>query len=1018
MAGLLHRMARWIAHHPVLGLVIWLVLAVGLTGLVAVVGAQTSNDTSLPGTQSQDAINVLAADFPPSENGTSPIVFQVRQGTTVNTAANKTAISNAVAAVRKAPGVHSATSPYGNASQYLVSKDQRIAYTPVLMDISTADLSEREARRVLRAAEDATTGTGMTVAAGGTIGAALSNPNTDASTAIGLVAAVIILAVSFGSLIAMFMPIISAIVGLALGLAVIGLLGHVFTVPSVAPTLATMIGLGVGIDYALFVVSRHREGLAEGRDPKDAAALAVGTAGMAVVFAGSTLVLALLALSVAGIPLISSLGYASCLAVITAVLSAITLMPAVLSLLGHRLNSLRIFGRHSAPRPEGTGIWGRWGAFVARHPWPMVALGLVILIPLALPVFRMDLGQEDIGVSQPSTQLTAYRLMSQGFGVGFNGPLLVAVTLDPPAKESATVAAQEAQANALKAQLEQEQAQGQAQQAQLEREAAAAKAEANALKAERAGLERQAAALDAQRRVLVGKAQALRAQAVGAREARVATARAQAASRAAEVRAARAKVQAIDTELDAARAARAAIDAQIAAAVDPAVLAVLQRRRDDLDARIAALVAQRDPRAQAQADAEARLAAARAELAAQLAQPLTPAQQAWLSQARSLAAQARVLAGKRQALVAQRAQLLRREAALAAQVASIERQKQQLLALQQQAQQQQAQAEALKAQITAELTAVGGNPLGTDPRLEALQHALAGTKGITQVLPPSINAKGTAATYNAIPTTAPAAPATADLVRTVRNQVVPPIEHSQKGLTAYVGGTTAGNIDLASEITDALPLVILTVLLLNVLVLLLAFRSVLIPVQAGLVITLFALAALGLLTLLFQMGWGFDLVGLDPASACCTWNGRTSDPIASYVPLMMYAALFGLANDYQVFLLSRIEADPTGSDPRKAVRDGLANSTKVIVTAAVIMLSVFASFILNGDPVIKQFGVGLSAAVILAGGMTLFLVPAIIALMGRYAYWLPKWLGRILPSVDIEGRSVEAADPPPGTPSK
>ncbi len=160
----------------------------------------------------------------------------------------------------------------------------------------------------------------------------------------------------------MFMPIISAVVGLALGLATIGLLGHVFTVPSVAPMLATMMGLGVGIDYALFVVSRHRENLARGMDPKESVTLAVGTSGTAVVFAGTTLILALLSLGVAGIPLISSLGYASSLAVVTSVLAAITLLPAVLALLGHRLNSLPIFGRHRAAGARaGTGIWGRWG---------------------------------------------------------------------------------------------------------------------------------------------------------------------------------------------------------------------------------------------------------------------------------------------------------------------------------------------------------------------------------------------------------------------------------------------------------------------------------------------------------------------------------------------------------------------------------------------------------------------------------------------------------------------------------
>ena len=190
------------------------------------------------------------------------------------------------------------------------------------------------------------------------------------------------------------------------------------------------------------------------------------------------------------------------------------------------------------------------------------------------------------------------------------------------------------------------------------------------------------------------------------------------------------------------------------------------------------------------------------------------------------------------------------------------------------------------------------------------------------------------------------------------------------------------------------------------LVLLLAFRSILIPIQAAAVITLISLATFGLLTLVFQEGWGFALVGLDPTNACCFIGDRATDPIASYVPLMMYAAIFGLANDYQVFLLSRIGADGTAVAPAKAVADGIRSAGKVIATAALIMLSVFAAFIINGDPVIKQFGVGLSAGVLLAGGLTLFMVPAILRLMGRAIHWIPRWLDRILPHVDIEGEKL------------
>jgi len=1007
VARLLHRLARWIAHHPIKGLLIWVALIAALTVVVTLVGARTTNDMSLPGTQSQDATNVLAADFPPTQNGTSPIVFKVRSGT-VNSTANKNAITASVAAIAKVPHVTQATSPYGNAAKYLQSKSGTIAYVPVLMNVSAASLTVKQAQAVLDAADPAVKA-GMQVAAGGTVGSTLSNPDTDPSTVIGLIAAVIILAVSFGSLIAMFIPIISAIIGLALGLVVIGLLGHLVSVPSIAPTLATMIGLGVGIDYALFVVSRHRAQMAQGMDPKESVALAVGTAGTAVVFAGGTLVLALLSLAVAGIPLISSLGYGSSLAVVSAVLAATLLLPAVLSLLGHRLNSLPIFRRHKAAAGAAAagagaatggaaaagGVWMRWGRFMSRHPWWMVGVGLLILVPMAIPVLRMNLGQEDVGVSSKSTtQRQAYDLMSEGFGVGFNGPLLVAVQLDPPAKEDPTVAAEQSQAEALQSQLEAEQAEGQAKQAQLEAEAARVKARAAVLTAERQALDAQAEALATRRDRLIAQAEALRAQARGDADARAAALVTQAQAQAAAARTALARYRAIEAEVATVQRDIAATEAAIAAAVDPRELERLQARKADLDARRDALLAQADLQQKARDAALAREADLRAQAKAILTAPLTPQQQALVAQASSLAAQARTLVAQRETLVRKREALARDEARLLAQVASIEYQKRQLLALQAEANQQMAEAEQLKAEVTAALTAAGGNPLGTDPRLVKLQNALTTTKGVKGVSVPSVNKSGTAAYYNAVPTTAPASEATVLLVKRVRDSVVPGVEKETTGLTAYVGGTTAANIDLAGEITDALPLVIFTVALLNMAVLLLAFRSILIPIQAAVVITLISLAAFGLLTFVFQWGFGFSIVGLDPANACCHLDGRPTDPIASYVPLMMYAALFGLANDYQVFLLSRIGADGTKADPSKAVADGVRTAGRVIVTAALII---------NGDPVIKQFGVGLSVGVLLAGALTLSMVPAILRLMGRGTHWIPHWLDRILPHVDFEG---------------
>jgi uncharacterized membrane protein YdfJ with MMPL/SSD domain len=283
----------------------------------------------------------------------------------------------------------------------------------------------------------------------------------------------------------------------------------------------------------------------------------------------------------------------------------------------------------------------------------------------------------------------------------------------------------------------------------------------------------------------------------------------------------------------------------------------------------------------------------------------------------------------------------------------------------------------------------------------------------------AINKSGDAVTFNAIPKTRPADPRTADLVTEMRTSVIPAAT-SEGGITAYVGGVTAANVDLASKISSKLAELILVVLALSIVLLLIAFRSLLIPVQAAVTNLLCVGAAFGVLVAAFQWGWGLELVGLSTPYG--------SVPIASYVPLMMFAALFGLSMDYEVFLVSQIaQHHAAGEPPRQAVRSGVASSAKVIAAAAIIMISVFGSFILNGDPTIKQFGVGLSVAVLLASTMVLSLAPAMLTLFGRAVWWLPRWLSKLLPHVDIEGEpeppSPEPAaqphrlGPAPGTPT-
>src|SRR5215831_13907334 len=359
MAKFLYRAGCFCAAHPLLVLLAWVVLAAGLLGVRAQVGSMTSNNLTLPGTESQQAADLLAAKFPPQQNGSSPIVFHVAKGK-ITDKANKDAVEASHKALLKAPDVYSATDPFGNASSILVSADGHTAWTPVLLKISNGQVTEALAQRIFNATRPAQK-QGIQVAAGGTIGSALSPSPTEKSEAVGLLTAMLVLALTFGSLVAMGLPILTALVGLTTALGVIGLLTHVLTVPTVGPTLATMIGLGVGIDYSLFMVNKYREHQGRGASHREAIALSVATAGSAIVFAGTTVMIALVSLAVAGIPLVTTLGLVTAIAVLTAVLAALTLLPAVMSLLGTHLfgGTLPAFLRPRAT-PGKAGVWGRW----------------------------------------------------------------------------------------------------------------------------------------------------------------------------------------------------------------------------------------------------------------------------------------------------------------------------------------------------------------------------------------------------------------------------------------------------------------------------------------------------------------------------------------------------------------------------------------------------------------------------------------------------------------------------------
>jgi RND superfamily putative drug exporter len=715
-------------------LAVWLVVTVALVAVSHSMGDNTNDNLSLPGTDSQRATDVLARSFPNQANGTSPIVLHAPSGQLTDSKYSG-AVGQAAADVAKAPKVAGVVSPLTSQGASALSKDKTTGYLSVTLAVPPGSLSEQDAQNIINAAASAQKA-GLQVETGGQLGQKVSKPSTESSELIGIIAAMIILTLTFGTVVSMLLPIATAIFALLTTLAIIRILGHVLTVPTVAPTLATMIGLGVGIDYALFIVTRHFRGLDDGLDLPESVARATATSGGAVFFAGGTVTIALVSLAVAGIPLVTTMGLMAAIAVVVAVAAALTLLPAELGLVGERIHSGQV--RHRRPDSEShQGLWARWATDIAKRPLIAGLAALALLIPLMVPLLSLSLGQQDVAaLSTSTTARRAYDLIAKNFGPGVNGPLLIAVALKSPATST------------------------------------------------------------------------------------------------------------------------------------------------------------------------------------------------------------------------------------------------------------------------------------SDPRLQTLQKDISSTGGVAGVTPAQIDKTGTTAYFNAISKAGPAQNSTADLVDRLRSTVIPQAQHGTD-MRADVGGSTAGYVDLAAKISSKLPLQILVVIALSFLLLILAFRTVVVPAQAAVMNLLSIGASYGVLTAVFQYGWLSGLIGLGG-----------SVPIVSYVPLFMFAILFGLSMDYEVFLVSQIEEHVhAGEDNRRSVVSGLVTSARVITAAALIMVFVFGSFVLNGDPTIKQFGVGLAVAVILdATVVRCLLVPAVMLLMGKVNWYMPRWLEGLVPHVSIEGAEFfaarDAAPPaPPPTPA-
>ncbi len=716
-------LARWCFRRRAWVLVAWLALLVILGVLSRTAGAAYSSSSAVPGTGSTTALNLLERAFPGHAGDQDTIVWTSPDGVRAPTV--RARITTMLDQVAAAPSVAAVISPYSARGAAQVSRDGTIAYATVVFDAQAASLPGPDVSRVIHLAE-AARAPGLQVDLGGQAVENALRPSIGISAVVGLVAAAVVLFVAFGSLLAMLLPLAVAIAALASGLLTVGLASHAVSIPSIGPTLATLIGLGVGVDYALFVITRHRSNIKAGMSPQDAAVAALNSAGRAVLFAGTTVCIALLGMLVLNISYVSGLGIAAAITVLFTMAASVTLLPALLGFLGMRALSRRERRRLAANGPVrdgASGWWARLAAFVQRHPLKLATAATAAMIVLAIPVLSLRLGSSDAG-NDPASSTTrqAYDLLATGFGPGFNGPLqLVATT---------------------------------------------------------------------------------------------------------------------------------------GSAADAAALAKL------------------------------------------------------------------------------------------------------------------------------------ADTLKTEPGVAAVSAPVPG-QGATLI--------------SVIPTTSPEAATTSTLIDRLRDSIIPAAERGTT-LHVYVGGVTAVFADFATVIGGKLPLFIGVIIGLGFLLLMLAFRSLLVPAVAAIMNLLAAGAAFGVMVAVFQYGWGLHLLNLGQAG-----------PIESFLPVLMLAVLFGLSMDYEVFLVSRIREEWAATrDNHRAVSTGQATTGRVIIAAATIMICVFSAFILSGQQLIGEFGIGLAAAVLLdAFILRTLLVPALMHLSGRANWWLPGWLDRILPHLSIEPATELPAPPSP-----
>ena len=420
--SVLARAARWATQHRRTVVLGWIAVLVISMGVSSAVGTNYTTNFSLGGTESQRATDLLKRDFPAQAGDEDAIVLHARQGK-VTDAAVRDRVEPVLAKVAKLPHVTGVRSPYDSGGSAAISRDGTIGFATVTFDQRANALDKEDIKRVISTAETARSPQ-LQVELGGQAIQQAQEVSLGFATVIGLVAAIIVLVLTFGSFIAMGLPIITALLGLGTGIALTGVLSHVIDMPDVSSELATMIGLGVGIDYSLFVVTRFREEYRRGADAAEATVTAMDTAGRAVLFAGTTVIIALAGMFVLGVGFLYGLALGSVIAVLLTMLTSLTVLPALMSRFGDRL------GRRRRPASSDGGFWRRWAGMIERRPWPAAIAGVAIMLALAAPALSMHLGNSDQG-NDPTSRTTrqAYDLLSTGFGQGFNGPLLVVAQL-------------------------------------------------------------------------------------------------------------------------------------------------------------------------------------------------------------------------------------------------------------------------------------------------------------------------------------------------------------------------------------------------------------------------------------------------------------------------------------------------------------------------------------------------------------------------------------------------------------